>query len=144
MSGAEFEVNVPPTVLGFDVRSLTPEEKDIAHKMGLTEDQYRQSKADLLLGDERRRSRGRDLGEAVSRILKDLGEKHSVRRVTWSPDSLIWRVEIETPAGDRNVALNWELVDDVLDARTPSELQRLKNIIFFALGRKDLIFGARP
>jgi hypothetical protein len=144
MSGADFEVNVPPTVLGSDLRHLTVAEKDVARRMGLTEGQYRRSKADLLLGDERRRTRGRDLGEAVSRILKDLGEEHGVRSVTWSGDSLIWRVEIETPSGDKNVALNWDLVDDVLDARTPSELQRLKNMVYFALGRKDLIFGARP
>ena len=143
MPRAEFEVNVPPRVLGSDLRDLTAAEKDVAQRMGLTEEQYRQGKASLFASDERWRARGRELGELVSEILKELGEEYAVKSVTWASDNLIWRVEIESPIGPENVVLSWELVDDVLDARTPSELQRLRNMVWFALGRKDMIFGAR-
>ena len=37
------------------------------------------------------------------------------------------------------MVLSWELVDDALDSRTRSELQRLRNMVLFGLGRQELI-----
>lgn len=141
MSG--FQVHVPSSVSGSDVRSLTDAEKGAARKMGVSEEQYREGKAHLLANEERRRQRGRELGEVVERLLVDLGPGYRLRSVSWNVDSLTWRLEIETPSGSENVVLSWELVDDVLDAKTRTELQRLRNMVFFGLGRRDLIFGSR-
>ena len=112
----------------------------MAGVMGLSEEQFRQSKLEYLLGEERRRNRGRDLGEQVEKVLVELGNGHRLKSVTWNSNTLSWRLEIETPQGQQNVVLSWELVDDALDARTRSELQRLRNMVLFGLGRRDLIF----
>ncbi|HEV7219781.1 MAG TPA: hypothetical protein VGN39_12965 [Terriglobales bacterium] len=60
--------------------------------------------------------------------------------MTWNSSTLSWRLEIATPSGAKNVVLSWDLVDDVLDHRTKSELQRLKNMVLFGLGQQELIF----
>jgi len=143
MADSNFQIHVPSAVASLDIRNLTDAEKNLARKMGLTDEQYRLSKADLLAGEERRRERGRDLGNLVGRFLAEIGSGYRVLSVTWNLDSLTWRLEIETPSGTENVVLSWELVDDVLDARTRTEFQRLRNMVFFGLGRRDLIFGKR-
>jgi len=50
---------------------------------------------------------------------------------------------IATPQGEQNVVLPSELVNDALDAQTRRELQRLRNMVWFGLGRRDLIFEKR-
>jgi len=112
----------------------------MAGAMGLSEEQFRQSKLEYLLREERRRTRGRDLGEQVERILDEIGEGYRLSSVTWNTDTLSWRLEIETQQGPQNVVLSSELVDDALDARTRRELQRVRNMVWFGLGRRDLIF----
>jgi len=140
MPGSDFQVNVPSGFSNPDVRNLSDTEKSMAGAMGLSEEQFRQSKLDYLLREERRRNRGRDLGEQVEKILADLGAGYRLQSVTWNSNTLSWRLEIETPQGLQNVVLSAELVDDALDARTRRELQRIRNMVWFGLGRRDLIF----
>jgi hypothetical protein len=140
MTVPEFQVNVPSGFSNSDVRSLSDTEKSMAGAMGLSEEQFRQSKLQYLLGEKRRRDRGRDLGEQVERILAELGTGYRLTSVTWTSDTLSWRLEIDTPEGQQNIALSSELVDEALDARTRRELQRLRNMVWFGLGRRDLIF----
>jgi hypothetical protein len=144
MAESNFQVNVPSGVSSPDIRNLTDAEKNMARKLGLAEEQYRQSKADLLAGEERRRERGQDLGEIVQQFLTELGPDYRILSITWNVDTLTWRLEIGIPGGaKKNVALSWELVDDALDAQTKTELRRLRNMVFFGLGRRDMIFGNR-
>ena len=143
MPSSNFQVRVPSAISNPEIRNLSEAEKNVAGNKGLSEEQYRLSKADLLAAEERRRERGSDLGTIVEQFLGELGQGYRVLSVTWNMDSLIWRLEIETPNGTENVALSAELVDDVLDARTRAEFQRLRNMVFFGLGRRDLIFGKR-
>ncbi len=140
MTGSDFQVNVPPGFSNPDVRNVSDAEKSMAGAMGLSEEQFRQSKLEYLLGEERRRNRGRDLGEQVEKVLNELGNGHRLVSVTWNSNTLSWRLEIETPQGLQNVVLSSALVDDALDARTRRELQRLRNMVWFGLGRRDLIF----
>lgn len=143
MAGSNFQVHVPSGVSSPDIRNLTDAEKNVARELGLAEEQYRQSKADLLAGEERRRGRGQNLGEIVQQFLTELGPDYRILSVTWNVDTLTWRLEIGTPGGVENVVLSWELVDDALDARTKTEFRRLRNMVFFGLGRRDMIFGNR-
>jgi len=140
MAGSDFHVNVPSGFSNPDVRNLSDTEKSMAGAMGLSEEQFRQSKLEYLLGEERRRTRGHDLGEQVEKILAELGTGYRLESVTWNSNTLSWRLEIETPQGQQNVVLASELVDDALDARTRRELRRLRNMVWFGLGRRDLIF----
>jgi len=137
--GANFQVNVPSGFSNPDAQDLSETEKGAARGMGLTEEQFRQSKIQLFLAEQQRRERGRDLGEQVQSILSELGSEHHLISVTWNGNTLSWTLGIAAPQGSQNVVVSRELVDDALDSRTRSELQRLRNMILFGLGRQELI-----
>lgn len=80
------------------------------------------------------------LGKQVEGILSVLEPGYRLASVTWNSDTSSWRLEIETPQEKQNVVLSWELVADAMDSQTRSELQRLRNMVLFGLGRRDLIF----
>lgn len=140
MATSDFQVNVPSGFSNPEVRDLSETEKSVARGMGLSEDEFRKNKLEYLLNEERRRDRGRDLGKRVQEVLSELGSGYRLDSVTWNSNTLSWRLEIGTPQGPQNVVLSWELVDDVLDSRTRTELQRLRNMVLFGLGLRDLIF----
>ena len=97
------------------------------------------SKLEFLAKEERARARGRELGELVQKILGEIDPADLLESISWNMDTLSWTLHISTPRGPHNVVVSWELADDVLDSRTKGELQRLRNIVFFGLGRRDLI-----
>lgn len=136
---ANFQVNVPSGFSNPDPQNLSETEKSLAKGMGPSEEQFRQRKIEYLLGEQRRRARGRDLGEQVESLLAELGAGFRVASVTWNDNTLSWTVEIATPQGSQNVVLSFELVDEALDSRTRTELQRLRNMVLFGLGRQELI-----
>jgi hypothetical protein len=139
MPESNFQVNVASGFSNPDVQHLSDTEKGLAGGMGLSEEQFRQSKLQYLLAEEKRRERGVDLGHQVEKILVELGSGYRLTSVTWNGNTLSWRLEIDTPQGQQNAVLSWELVDDALDSRTRSELQRLRNMVLFGLGRQELI-----
>ena len=136
---ANFQVNVPSGFSNPDSQNLSEGEKSVARGMGLSEEQFRQSKIECFLAEQRRRERGRDLGEQVEGFLAEAGPDYHVVSVTWNGNTLSWTLEIATPQASQNVVLSWELVDDALDSRTRSEMQRLRNMVLFGLGRQELI-----
>ena len=140
MAGSGFQVNVASGFSNPDVQNLSETEKSLARGMGLSEEQFRQNKIEYLLGEERRRERGRDLGEHVQAILSKVGPGYGLRSVTWNGDTLSWTLGIDTPQGAQNVVLSWDLVNDVLDSRTRTQMHRLRNMVLFGLGLRDLIF----
>jgi hypothetical protein len=119
---------------------LSEEERRVARKFGMSDEAYRREELALVYGHQRKEARALDLGTHVEGILAGLGQGYRLASVNWNSDTLTWRLEMETPQGNRNVVLSWELVDDALDFRTPGELQRLRNMVWFGLGRRDLIF----
>ncbi|MGH9556149.1 MAG: hypothetical protein ACRD2Y_10045 [Terriglobales bacterium] len=118
---------------------LTPGEKEAARKFGLTEDQYQRSKLALAEQSGRIHARAVDLGELTQSILAPLGEGYRLVALARNIDTASWTLQLQTPQGTRNVVVSWELAD-VLDSRTAQELNRLKNLVLFALGRQELIF----
>ncbi len=139
MADADFQVNIPSGFSNPDVRNLSETEKSVARGMGLSEEQFQQSKLEFFLAEQRKRERGRDLGQQAQAILAELGSEYRLASVTWNGNTLSWTLEITSPKGSQNVVLSWELVDDALDSRTRNELQRLRNMVLFGLGRQELI-----
>jgi len=119
---------------------LSEEEREIAKRFRMSDEAYRREKLAGVYGQQRREARALDLGRQVEEILADLGPEYRLGSVNWNSETLTWRLEVETPQGKQNVVLSWELVDDALDFRTSGELQRLRNMVWFGLGRRDLIF----
>jgi hypothetical protein len=148
----KFDISVPgfhssvdeaKQVQGVPVSELPPiseEEREVAGKLGISDEAYRRGKLAGIYGHERMETRALDLGEQVEKALAELGGGYRLASVTWNSNTLSWRLEIETPQGLQNVVLPSGLVNDALDARTRRELHRVRNMVWFGLGRRDLIF----
>ncbi len=141
MAAQSFHVNVPSGFSNLDVERLSETERALFPSFG-GEERFRRLKYEYLLGEERLRTRGRELGEIVQTFLNEIGPGYCLTAVNWN-NNATWTLEIDTPNGSRNVVLSWFLVDDVLSARTATELQRIRNLVLFGLGRRDLIFKGR-
>ena len=128
---------LPPT------SALTPDEKELAEKFGLTEEQLQRSKEALAEKAERIHARAVELGHLVESVLDPLGTDYRLLSVTRNIDTMTWRLSVATPAGPVNVPISWEIVDDVLDSRTRSEFDRLRNMVLFGINRQELIFQKR-
>jgi len=145
-SGHDFAVNVSSGFSNPDRNNLSDSEKSMASSISGSpdvpgsEEFFRQDKAKYFAIQDGIQNRGYDLGEQVKKVLEELGAEYKLNSVTWNSSTPSWRLEVATPSGPENVVLSWDLVDDVLDHRTRSEFQRLKNMVLFGLGRKDLIF----
>jgi hypothetical protein len=140
MAGSSFQVNVPSGFSNEDVQNLSATEKSMAQVMGLSEDEFRRRKFEYVIGEQRRRDRGRELGELVEKVLSELGRQYQLESVTWNPDTRTWRFGIRSSEGTENVIVQADIADQVIDFRTQSEFQRLRNMVLFGLGRTDLIF----
>jgi hypothetical protein len=144
MADSSFQVIVPSGFSNPDPRSLSDEERAMAPGIAGSVEEFRRNRAEYLADVVgRKRQRGRELGEQVQSVLADIGSGYRLVSVTWNGNTLSWKLEIGTPQGAHNVVLPWTFVDDVLDSRTATEIQRLRNMVLFGLGRRDLIFEGR-
>jgi|SRR5271154_3778875 len=140
MTDSDFQVNVPSGFSNPDRQNLSDEERAVARGIAGSEEEFRRNKLEFLAAEDRRRQRGQDLGKQVQAVLAELGADYRLVSVTWNGNTLSWTLEVSTPQASHNVVLPWTLVDDVLDARTRGEFQRLRNMVLFGLGRRELIF----
>ena len=138
MATQNFQVNVPSGFSNPDVENLSETEKGLSPSFG-GDGGFRRLKREYLLGEEQLRDKGRVLGEMVQKFLDEIGPGYHLTKVNWN-NSGSWTLEIDTPGGSQNVVLSWFLVDDVISEKTRTELQRLRNLVLFGLGRRDLIF----
>jgi hypothetical protein len=132
---------MPPS--GFsnpDRWELSETEKSAAGMMGLSEQEFRIFKGQHLLREDEKKKRAVDLGNLVQQVLAKLDADYRLLSVTWNDNTLSWTLEIQRGRESRNLVLPWTLVDDVLDARTSTEMMRLRNMVLFGLGHRDLIF----
>ena len=122
---------------------ISGQEHEMARKWEVSDEDYRREKLAGIYGRQRIETRAIALGKQVEEILSALEPGYRLASVTWNSDTSSWRLEIATPQGKQNVVLPSELVNDALDAQTRRELQRLRNMVWFGLGRRDLIFEKR-
>lgn len=122
---------------------ISDEEREFARKLDRSDEAYQRGKLAGMYGHQRMENRAVALGKQVEEILANMGQEYRLASVTWNSSTLTWRLVIATPQGEQNVVLPSELVNDALDAQTRRELQRLRNMVWFGLGRRDLIFEKR-
>lgn len=119
--------------------TLSPEQREFVKKFGWDETEYRRS---MLLGQDAQaiaRDRGHLLGQIAENLLEALGSDYKLRAVVRNGGQA-WVLRIETPIGVREVDVPLELANTVIDAGTALDRDRLKNLILFGVGRKELIF----
>jgi len=143
MGATNFEIYLsgyPESARPLPLAELTQEEKELAQKFGVAEEQFQRSKLALAEKADRIRARAVELGNLVVTILEPLGSGYRLESLARNIDTLSWTLRIQTPVGPVNVPLSWELVDDVLDYRTKTEFNRLRNMVWFGINRPELIF----
>ena len=94
----------------------------------------------LALAEERLRQRGEKLGEQVKSVLSALGDEYHLSAVIWEGFRMRWLIRIRSPRGISEIPVPAELGDGVAESGTMDDLERLKNLILFGVGRPDLIF----
>jgi hypothetical protein len=149
MAGPEFEVIVSGGHINPEVWNradqaqqvgLSDEQKEVARRMGLSEEAYARGVVALQLGEEYQRDRGRVLGQRIQEMLRSLGPEYSLTAVIRQGTELRWIARIEAAGKSFAVALPFDLVDDVVDSGSGQDMDRLKNLVLFGVGRQDLIF----
>src|SRR5271165_6860842 len=83
MATQSFQVNVPSGFSNPDVGQLSETERAFSPSFG-GEERFRRLKHEYLLGEERLRIRGRELGEIVQTFLNEIGPDYCLTVVNWN------------------------------------------------------------
>lgn len=124
-----------------ELPNLNEEQKEFARSFSVAEEDYARGVLAGQYGQDRLRSRGKELGDAVQDILNRLEPGHRVVAVLAEMMKERWTVRIQTPVKIENVHLERELVDDLLDYGSIEEFEKLRVRVLTALGRKEFIVG---
>jgi len=121
-----------------ELPELTPQQKEVARKFGVTEEEYQRTVLAGLYGLRRMTARAQALGEEVQKILEGLGRGGRVIAVSRDMDRLSWLVRIETRKRDVNVLVSQELTDDLFDSASEEERERLRARVVSSLEEGEL------
>jgi hypothetical protein len=110
-----------------------------ARKMRVSEEDYARGVVALQLGEEIQRDRGRKLGQRIQEILEPLGSGYALSAVIRQGTEDRWIARIAVAEKLVAVVLPLDLVDDVIDSGAVQDMNRLKNLVLFGVGRQELI-----
>lgn len=127
------------TVAESELPELTEQQKTVARKMGVSEEDYRRGVLAGKFGESRMLSRGRKLGATIQELLEGLGPEYKVDAVKAEMFNDRWLIRILTPSRVFNVAIPRDLADDVLDSGAIEEVERMKNCLLTGVNRSELI-----
>jgi hypothetical protein len=122
-----------------ELPKLNEEQKDVARKMGMSEEEYARGVLVSQYGEQRQRERGEKLGSKIEAILSGLGEPYRLEAVIREGVKGRWVARIGTAAAPKNVAVGLELADDLIESDTVQDEERLKVLILQSLGKQDLL-----
>jgi hypothetical protein len=136
--GGEEESKRADNALASELPPLSSEDLEMAKKYSMSPEEWQRSSLALAYARQHLEERARVFGQRVTEILDGLGPGYRLARVARKDH---WGLRIET-VGDSiaSVAVPNELVDDVLDLGAQQDVDRLKNLILFGVGRQELIF----
>jgi hypothetical protein len=120
---------------------LSDEERETAKRYGGSGEEYRRSKLAGAYSEERLRSKAKVIGERAQEILSRWASDCRLEAVSWQGSKLRWVLRIiEAEKKTATVSIPAELGDDIVDARSEQDVERLKNLVLFGVGRQELIF----
>jgi hypothetical protein len=126
-----------------ELPKLSAEQKDIAKKFEISEDEYARSVLAGLYGDERMRSRARQLGQVIQRVVGTLGKgRYRVKAVVAEMFKGRWVVSLRGDDTQVNVAIPRELADEVVDWGFREKMEDLKQRVLYGIGLDSV--EARP
>ena len=100
-----------------DLPSLDDEQKEIAKRFGITEEEYARGELARIYGQQGLKARGARFGDVVQRVLSLLNPEYRVAAVFYEGGKQRWSVRFETPHGVRSVGVASEVADEII-ART--------------------------
>jgi hypothetical protein len=118
---------------------LTEQQKDVARRMGIPEKEYARGVLVNKYSEERQMERGKRFGEHIDSILHGLGPEYQLQALVREGTKARWVARLVTPQGIKNVAIPFEIADDVVDSATVQDIERLKQLILRAVDREELI-----
>jgi len=114
---------------------LNDEQREVARKFKISEEEYARGVLAGLLGQKRQEARAQNLGEVIQRMLEGSTRHERVIAVIADMFKGRWIVQIQTPKAAINVAVPRELADDVLDWGLREQMEELRARLLYALGR---------
>ena len=118
-----------------DLRPLSEEEKEVARKLGVTEESYARSVLAGEFGRRRMVLRAQTFGEYVAGILEELAAG-AVDAVKSDPFRGRWLVRLRPP-DSLVITVPRELVDDLLDSGRRPYLEQLRQLVKEQLAAVD-------
>src|SRR5215469_7040548 len=113
------------SVPGSELPALSVQQKEIARKLNISEEEYARNVLAGSYGWERTRKRANDLGEAVQAAIRTLDVRYRVSAVIRDVSRLGWVVRIESPLGEASVLLSKELADELVRPGSESGQEQL-------------------
>jgi hypothetical protein len=126
-----------------DLPKLTAEQKEMAKRFQVTEEEYARGVLAGKLSERRHAERGNRLGSKVEQILAVLGPGYRLDAILREGTQFRWVLRIETPTGIRNIAVPLDLADDVVDSGMADVVEQLKARVLQGLDRTELARNAK-
>jgi hypothetical protein len=117
-----------------ELRKLTDEQKEVARRFQITEEEYARGVLAFLYGERAQKERGEKLGNTIVRILEGLGAGYKLLAVVLEGVKLRWVLRIETPKGIKSISIPLEVADDVIDSGVIEMLEGLKQRVLTGIG----------
>jgi len=121
-----------------DLPALTDQQRFVAKKMGLSEEEYRRGVLADRFGDSRMLSRGKKLGDVIQGLLDEMGSEYEVEAIQAEMVKMRWVARLANPDHEVVAEIPRDLADDVLDSGASRELARLKACLVHSLNRGEL------
>jgi len=118
---------------------LNEEQREVARKMGIPEEEYARGVLVGHYGENRQKQRGETLGQRIEEILAALAHPYELEALLREGAKFRWVARVKTSEARKNIAIGFELADDIIDSGTVQDMERLRVLMLEALGRKDLL-----
>jgi hypothetical protein len=122
-----------------ELPDITEEEHEIGSKHGFSDETIRRGKLAGALGYERLQAKAVGLGRQVESVLAGLGKEYRLSAIYWEGSKVRWVLRIEAADRLATVPIPAELADDLVDAGSFRDIERLRNLVLFGVGRQELI-----
>jgi len=123
-----------------ELPQLSEQQKDVARRMGIPEGEYARGVLVNKYSEERQRERGTKLGKHIDQVLHGLGSSYyQLQALVREGTKFRWVARITTPKGIKDVAIPFEVADDVIDSGAIQDNERLKEVLLKAVGHEELL-----
>jgi hypothetical protein len=112
-------------------------QKETAKRFGIPEEEYARGELAGVYGRQRLESTGQNLGRIIERLLAEVGDEYHLQALLYEGTKSRWIARVESSLGTRNLSIQRDLVDDVVDSELYESIQELKRRLVAGLVEKS-------